>query len=400
MKLTARGALFVYSSGPPRAKLDVLCRIIDLEDVKLGIIFCATKIMTDELAEHLSARGYKADRLHGDMSQAMRERVLARFREGQCEFLVATDVAARGLDVDDIEIVFNYDLPHDGEDYVHRIGRTGRAGKAGKAVTFVSGREVWRLQNFQRYTNSKIRRVRIPSVDEVEEKRAEAMFERLRETLENGSYRRQDAAIDRLLDAGHAPTDIISALLHTLGGGSDDKPKQGASSSRPAVGAERRLLPPREAAAVRPRDAAGAEPRRSGGVEAEDQDEGVSSDTDLEDVLSRPASHQEERRPAPLKRKFERGQSRFLSPVSHEPGKVRLVFNVGEFHNIRPGDIVGVIAGVTGLGKEVVGAINILPKQSLVDVAEEYQEEIVDKLSGIRFKGRRLQVDVGRETGA
>ena len=116
----------VYYEVDRRSKLEVLCRLLDLEDIKLGIIFCATKVMVDELTSHLAARGYRAEALHGDLSQAMRERVMGRFRQHACELLVATDVAARGLDVDDVEVVFNYDLPHDGEDYVHRIGRTGR----------------------------------------------------------------------------------------------------------------------------------------------------------------------------------------------------------------------------------------------------------------------------------
>ena len=148
----------VYYEVDRRSKLEVLCRLLDLEDVKLGIIFCATKVMVDELTSHLAARGYRAEALHGDLSQAMRERVMGRFRNHACEFLVATDVAARGLDVDDVEVVFNYDLPHDGEDYVHRIGRTGRAGRKGKAVTFVAGREIYKLQNIQRFIKARIQR--------------------------------------------------------------------------------------------------------------------------------------------------------------------------------------------------------------------------------------------------
>ena len=165
----------VYYEVERRSKLEVLCRIIDLDDVKLGIVFCATKVMVDELTSHLVARGYRAEALHGDLSQAMRERVMGRFRKRQCEFLVATDVAARGLDVDDVEVVFNYDLPHDGEDYVHRVGRTGRAGRSGKAITFVAGREIYRLQNIQRFTKARIQRARVPSLDEVEERRTESL---------------------------------------------------------------------------------------------------------------------------------------------------------------------------------------------------------------------------------
>src|SRR3954454_18884217 len=207
----------LYYEVERRSKLEVLCRLIDLEDVKLAIIFCATKMMVDELTEHLTARGYSADKLHGDMTQAMRERVMGKFRKHAIEILVATDVAARGLDVDDIEIVFNYDLPHDGEDYVHRIGRTGRAGKGGKAVTFVAGREIYRLENIQRFTKSRIRRERIPSAEEVEGKRATAFAEALRETLEKGEYKRHDELLDGFLAQDYSPTDIASALIHLLG---------------------------------------------------------------------------------------------------------------------------------------------------------------------------------------
>jgi len=197
-----------------RTKVEVLCRLIDLEDIRYAIIFCATKIMVDGLVEHLLARGYMADKLHGDMTQVMRERVMNRFRKRSIEFLVATDVAARGLDVKDIEVVFNYDLPNDGEDYVHRIGRTGRAGSKGKAITFVGGREVYKLQNIMRFTKGQIRRERVPTLEQVEERRANVFFDTIRSTLEGGTYKRYDNHTDRLLDQGYAPTDIISALMH------------------------------------------------------------------------------------------------------------------------------------------------------------------------------------------
>ena len=204
----------VYYEVDRRSKLDVLCRLIDLQDIKFALIFCATKMMVDELTEHLAARGYAADKMHGDMTQAMRERVMAKFRKRGLEFLVATDVAARGLDVDDIEVVFNYDLPHDGDDYIHRIGRTGRAGRSGRAITFVSGRELYKMQNIIRFTKAKIRREKVPSEEEVEEKRANSFYDSLRRTLEEGKYERQDALLGRLLDQGLLATDIASALIH------------------------------------------------------------------------------------------------------------------------------------------------------------------------------------------
>ncbi|MEM0966708.1 MAG: DEAD/DEAH box helicase [Verrucomicrobiota bacterium] len=197
-----------------RTKVEVLCRLIDLEDVRFAIIFCATKIMVDQLVENLIARGYLADKLHGDMTQVMRERVMNRFRRRTIEFLVATDVAARGLDVKDIEVVFNFDLPNDGEDYVHRIGRTGRAGSKGKAITFVGGREVYKLQNIMRFTKGKIHRERVPTLEQVEERRANVFLDTLRSTLEENSYKRYDHITDRLLDQGYPPTEIISALMH------------------------------------------------------------------------------------------------------------------------------------------------------------------------------------------
>ncbi|MFQ3578216.1 MAG: DEAD/DEAH box helicase [Verrucomicrobiia bacterium] len=175
-----------------RSKLEVLCRLIDMKDIKYGIIFCATRSMVDELTEHLVARGYPADKLHGDMSQAMRERVLARFRNRAVEFLVATDVAARGLDVKDLEGDFNYDLPNDGEDYVHRIGRTGRAGNSGQAITFVAGREIYKLQNMIRFTRSRIRRENVPTSEEVLQRRTDQFLESLRSVLDRGEYPRRD----------------------------------------------------------------------------------------------------------------------------------------------------------------------------------------------------------------
>ena len=360
----------VYYEVDRRSKLEVLCRLIDLEDVKLGIVFCATKIMVDELTSHLAARGYRAEALHGDLSQSMRERVMGRFRQRQIEFLVATDVAARGLDVDDVEVVFNYDLPHDGEDYVHRIGRTGRAGKTGKAVTFVAGREIYKLQNIQRFTKARIQRQRVPSLDEVEERRTEALFERVRETLEAGSYRRRDQAVDRWLEAGHSPTDIASALLHLLGDGGD-KPAESVPS-RPA-----QATPGHAQHQKRPE----TEPPHF--VDEEDDEPET-----LDDALS----HKPYAPKGPARRNLR--PDGMPAAVSHEKGMIRLVMNVGAKHNIRPGDIVGVIAGVTGLPKEVVGLIYLLPQQSLVDIAQEHEEEVREKLTGIRFKGRKLLVEL------
>ena len=242
----------VFYEVDRRYKVDLLTRLIDIHDFKLGLIFCNTRRMVDDLVEHLNAQGYSADRLHGEMTQAMRDRVMNKFRKSGLEFLVATDVAARGIDVENIEVVFNYDLPYDGEDYVHRIGRTGRQGRSGRAISFASGREVFQIRAIERYVNTRIHRATAPTVDEVEEARANVVLDKVRATLKSGEFKRQDQLIERLLEEGFSSTDIASALLHHLQGGESApaaKPrakKRGAGASRwqlrrPNRGASRRV---------------------------------------------------------------------------------------------------------------------------------------------------------------
>src|SRR5258706_4079762 len=217
-----------------RFKIELLTRLIDIHDLKLGIIFCNTKRMVDELVDHLNAQGYSADRLHGDMSQGMRDRVMNKFRRSNLEFLVATDVAARGIDVENVEVVFNYDLPYDVEDYVHRIGRTGRAGRSGRAISFVAGRELFQINHIEHYTKTRIHRAKAPTPAEVEEARAGVFLGKLRATLQSGQYKKQDHVIEVLLEEGFSSTDIASALIHHLQDG------QSKVAPEPQVPANRR----------------------------------------------------------------------------------------------------------------------------------------------------------------
>jgi len=205
-----------YYEVRSRSKIEVLTRLLDSESTRLAVVFCNTKVMVDECCEALIARGYSADRIHGDIPQNIRERVIKLFREGTIDLLVATDVAARGLDIENLDVVFNYDIPHDPEDYVHRIGRTGRAGRSGRAVSFVFGREIHRLESIERYTRHRIRREKIPSVEQVEGLRANRIFETLKARLEEGRYERYGALVDRLLEQGFTPTDVASALFTLL----------------------------------------------------------------------------------------------------------------------------------------------------------------------------------------
>jgi ATP-dependent RNA helicase DeaD len=328
----------VYFEVDRRSKLEVLTRIIDVNDFRYGLIFCSTKVMVDELDEHLHARGYATDRLHGDLSQTQRNKVMEKFRRRGFEFLVATDVAARGLDVDDLEVVFNFDLPNDAEDYTHRVGRTGRAGKSGRAFTFVSGREIYKLQGMVRFAGLKIRRENVPSLDQVEEARANAFFEKLRAVLQEGKFFQHDRMIDRLLDQGYASTEICSALIHMLQGGS--------------------AAPP----------AAAGPPKASG----------------------RPAKEQEEPPEGPPGG----GPAPAAARTGKEPGMTTLFFNAGRKHLITTGEIVGKVAGVTRLPAQVVGAIDLHQRHSLVDVASEHAETIRGKMCGIRIRGHTLRVNL------
>jgi ATP-dependent RNA helicase DeaD len=239
-----------------RSKTEALTRLIDLYDLKLGIIFCNTKRMVDELTEEMVGRGYSADRIHGDMSQPQREKVMGRFRSSAIEFLVATDVAARGIDVETVEVVFNYDIPWDEEDYVHRIGRTGRAGRSGRAFSLIAGREIYKLQSIERYTRMKIPRQQVPSLEEVEEKRTNAFFERIRNTLQKGEFQKEARVVDRLLEQGFSSTDIACALVHQLR--NEDPPR--ADHSFEQVREER--ADPRSSA--RPTRYRGSQQRRGG----------------------------------------------------------------------------------------------------------------------------------------
>lgn len=198
------------------AKQEVLSRLLDMYNMKSVIIFCNTKRMVDDLVSGLQARGYFSDALHGDLNQNQRSAVMNKFRNGTLEILVATDVAARGLDVDNVEAVFNYDLPQDEESYVHRIGRTGRAGKSGKAFSFVGGRsDGYKLKDIMRYTKAKIVLQQVPSLEDVNEIRTNLFFDKVKEVLEKGHLAKHVARIERFVNEtdGYTPLDLAAALL-------------------------------------------------------------------------------------------------------------------------------------------------------------------------------------------
>jgi ATP-dependent RNA helicase DeaD len=436
----------VFYEVDRRFKIELLTRLIDIHDLKLGIIFCNTKSMVDDLVDHLNAQGYSADRLHGDMNQNMRDRVMNKFRKSGLEFLVATDVAARGIDVDDVQVVFNYDLPYDPEDYVHRIGRTGRAGRSGRAISFVAGRELFQINHIERFTRMRIQRGKIPTVDEVEEARASATLQKLRDTLQKGEFKKQDHLIERLLEEGFSSTDIASALLHHLqasetppaGRREEEMPPRREPRSR-GDGFERRdersdqrggdrfgrrddrfdrpprgreIRPPMERAPrpeVRrplapPRDP--AQPRAVRVPVAPPKPVSAPTPAAAVPAAATPASAATAvpKAAEPAKKKFEvkiperrPAQDPVRSPKHSRrtpEDMTRLYMNVGEEMGVQPGDVVGTILGETGLPSTIVGAVDIRERHLFVDVAADEAKSIISKLNRTSIKGNRLKVKV------
>jgi len=200
------------------SKLELLCRLIDSKNVKLGLVFCNTKKRVDELTSSLQTRGYSAEALHGDMKQLERDRVMNKFRKGLIEILVATDVAARGIDVNNIEAVFNYDIPSDEEYYVHRIGRTGRAGKNGISYSFIFGRDIFKLKDIMRYTKSEILPMKPPTISDVEEVKLEGAVNQVLTLLETSeSLTKFHPVIEKILaESADATTMDVAAVLFKL----------------------------------------------------------------------------------------------------------------------------------------------------------------------------------------
>ena len=346
-----------YYEVQGRSKTEVLCRVLDIEDPRLSIVFANTKKAVDDVTDALVGRGYAADRLHGDLNQMMRERVMRNFRNGTIEVLIATDVAARGLDVNDVDLIVNYELPYDTEDYVHRIGRTGRAGRKGTAVSLVAGREIYLMQRIQRFTNAKVERTKVPSQEEVETKLVDQTFELLKATLESGEYSKHEHTIQRLLDAGFQITDVASALL-------DLWIKEGAREGeeihedRAPVKKDRpqKEFVPRERVA----DGAGA-PQGEGG----------------EGRPTRPAG-----------------------PRPPAAGMKRLFINIGAMDHARPGDIAGIIYNTCQIPAGSIGSIDVLPKCSFVEVPDELAPAVLTSIEGATFRGRDVRMDhADREGG-
>ncbi|WP_092638052.1 DEAD/DEAH box helicase [Acetanaerobacterium elongatum] len=328
-----------YYEAPVGRKTDVLCRIIDLYNPRLSMVFCNTKKMVDDLVGELQTRGYQAEGLHGDMKQAARTQVMDKFKARRTDILVATDVAARGIDVDDIDAVFNYDIPQDEEYYVHRIGRTGRAGKGGRAFTLVCGRrQVFVMKDIQRFTKAKIEFKALPSQSEIMESRLNKFADELRRAMEENDNSRYMGIIDQLLEEGSTLADISAALIGMLMG------------SR-----------------------------------------GMQKDDGLDEAALRPNSYNFE---------SDRAESRPSSNYRRNENMVRLMINAGSAAGIAPNHVVGAIAGETGLPGRIIGSIRIFDKYTLVEVPAEHKDMVLTAMQSCKINGRMTTtVEAPRDMG-
>ena len=297
-ELTVPSTEQLYIEVKEREKLDVLCRLIDMLDPHLAIIFCNTKRRAEELSSKVRARGYRADELHGDMKQSQRDRVMGGFRKGIIDILIATDVAARGIDVEDVDIVINFDVPQDVEYYIHRIGRTGRAGKSGKAVTFVSPKDFTKLREIMHYAKVQITRMPVPSQSDVAQSKTRGILEQVRETIAAGSLEQFVRIIETETEGDLNTIDIAAALLK------------------------------------------------------------MQMDVGNELTAEKPAGEVD------------------FGDTGAESGMVRFFLGVGRQHKVAPKDIVGAIAGETGIPGKAIGAIRILDSYSFVEVPRENAQEV------------------------
>lgn len=319
-ELTVSNIEQFYYEVRPKNKTEVLCRLIDIYNPRLSVVFCNTKRQVDELISELKGRGYFADGIHGDMKQQQRDRVMDDFRSGKVDILIATDVAARGIDVDDVDMVFNYDIPQDEEYYVHRIGRTGRAGRSGMALSFISGKEVYKLKDIERYCKTKILAKPVPSLDDVKNTKLDNMFDKIRQTIEEGGLTDMVNLVEEHVNQEeYTSMDMAAALLKMLIGDTLDR---------------------------------------------EDEVEEFHFDTDKDN-------------------------SRM----------VRLFINIGKKDKIKPANILGAIAGESGMPGKLVGAIDMMDNYTFVNVPAIHAEKILKAMNdNVQIKGRRVNVEKANQS--
>lgn len=337
-----------YCQVAPHHKLEALTRILEVESFDGVIVFVRTKTATVELAEKLSARGYDVEPLNGDIPQNARERTVERLKKGQIDILVATDVVARGLDVERVSHVVNYDIPYDSESYVHRIGRTGRAGRQGDAILFISYREKRLLFSIEKTTKQPIEQMEIPSINELNESRLTRFKRSVVEALEEDSIQQFLPVIESIQQETEASPEMLLAALAKIAQG--EEPLLLKESDRPDLTAK---------------------PQRDNRNDRNDRNP-------RGDRGGRDRSERGERRTRPP-----RGGKM-------EEGKQRYKINVGHSHGVKPGNIVGAIANEANISSKHIGAIEIYDSYSTVDLPDGMPRETKDILQNTRVAGQKL----------
>lgn len=297
-------------------RTEAITRFMDVYNFKLGIVFCNTKIATESVARELQARGYSSEVLNGDLNQTQRDKVMSGFRTGQIDLLVATDVAARGIDVEDVDVIFNYEIPSDPEYYVHRIGRTGRAGKTGTSITFSSPNKIRRLKFIENQIKQKLKVAPMPSLNDVKESRIAVQLKEVRDTLEAGGLRPYIEQLEPFAESGFSAIEIAAALLKLR--------------------------------------------------------------ADLKDL--------EERENAKVERK------------ANDSEMVTLKIDIGRQDNIKKGDLVGAIAGESGISSDLIGHINVLKYESFVDIQGSVADKVIDAVSRSHIKGKKVRIIVEQQS--
>jgi len=350
--MVAPGIEQKYFNISDHHKFEALTRLLDVYKPNRSLIFCNTKKYVDEITDDLKKLGYSVDKIHGDMRQMSRMAVLKQFSRGQLSILVATDVAARGIDVDDIDIVFNYDVPDNEEYYVHRIGRTGRAGKTGMSLTLARSRDQFKLRKITDYTKKSIERGLIPTSDVINDIKVAHFHERFKIRAEKGSLACYAEIVEELKAKGHTAEEIAAVLLQAQ-------------------------LPLSEAADLntverRPRRSDSA-PRRDGRDSRGDSSRGRREG-------SREGS-----------REGTRGSRR-------GPEKTKRIFiSVGEKDNAQKRDILGAICGECGIPSSTVGNIDMYDKFTFVDIDEDFAAKVEKKLNGKTIKDHKVKVEISKK---
>ncbi|AVM69277.1 hypothetical protein C3V36_08500 [Lachnospiraceae bacterium oral taxon 500] len=385
--ITTDTVLQSYCAVKKELKPEALFRILDDKSPERCMVFCNTKKMVDEITDALQERGFWGDKIHGDLKQELRMGVLEKFNKGILHILVCTDVAARGLDIQNVDLVVNYDVPDKEEYYVHRIGRSGRAGKAGESITIVTRPDRIRFRNVEIYIQKKIERMEIPSRVEVREKQITRFTENLLSNMETELLYDYEEMVEKLQAKGYSAKQIAAALLRqTLAVEAADEERD--------VNDYRFDAPKRERSVPERGRERGKERERSkdGGAERKRERAEKPAGSERRERPFEERSKHGKRKGKPEEVFFERGKRKGKAVAE----QVRLFLSAGKKHKVSVGDVVGAIVGEAGIDAAHIGTIDMYDKFSFVDVSKESAKKVLNSLQNKRIKGRKLNVEIAK----